>query len=203
MNKKEIVRCIGGVLFAAAVAGGIFYGKHQMIQSGIAEKVLRFHVIANSDSETDQRLKLKVRDAVGVFLQDVVEEAEDKESCKTAVLQWIPEIEETARNVIEENGYAYQVQAEVAEVDFPVKTYGEYTFPAGRYEALRVIIGEGEGKNWWCVMYPNLCFANSVYEVTEKEGEKALREVLDEEEYEAVLKEGRYQIRLRFLDFFR
>ena len=84
-----------------------------------------------------------------------------------------------------------------------MKTYGAYTFPAGRYEALRVTIGEGAGENWWCVLYPNMCFENSMYEVVDERGEKALREVLDEKEYEAVLKEGNYQIRLRILDFFR
>lgn len=105
--------------------------------------------------------------------------------------------------MIAAEGYTYEVRASLAECEFPTKTYGAYTFPAGIYEALRVVIGEGEGANWWCVMYPNMCFENSMYEVIDEKAEKALRKVLDEEEYEAVLSSGKYEIRFRFLEWFR
>ena len=203
MKKKSIIGYIIGILLMMVGVMGGFYGRKKIVQEQIAEKVLRFHVLANSNSEEDQKLKLQVRDAIGGLLQEKMAQVENREECEQFITEWIPKIEQTAAAVIEENGYDYSVCARLEETDFPVKTYGAYTFPAGRYEALRVTIGEGAGENWWCVLYPNMCFENSMYEVVDERGEKALREVLDEKEYEAVLKEGNYQIRLRLLDFFR
>lgn len=193
---------------AAAITvlvSGIFYGvryrQQNQLQKQLAEKVIRFHVLANSDREEDQALKLLVRDAIGGYMQ-TLPAASDKESCEAMILERIPQIEQTAEQIIFENGYDYSVTACLTNCDFPVKTYGEYTFPAGNYEALRVTIGDGEGANWWCVMYPNMCFKNSIYEVVDEHAKKALREVLDEEEYQAVLSSGKYEIRLRFLEWF-
>ena len=203
MKKKSVIGYIIGILLMTVGVMGGFYGRKKIVQEQIAEKVLRFHVLANSNSEEDQKLKLQVRDAIGGLLQEKMAQVENREECEKFITEWIPKIEQTAAAVIEENGYDYSVCARLEETDFPVKTYGAYTFPAGRYEALRVTIGEGAGENWWCVLYPNMCFENSMYEVVDERGEKALREVLDEKEYEAVLKEGNDQIRLRILDFFR
>ena len=203
MKKKSVIGYIIGILLMMVGVMGGFYGRKNIVQERIAEKVVRFHVLANSNSEEDQKLKLQVRDAIGGLLQEKMAQVENREECEKFITEWIPKIEQTAAAVIEENGYDYSVCARLEETDFPVKTYGAYTFPAGRYEALRVTIGEGAGENWWCVLYPNMCFENSMYEVVDERGEKALREVLDEKEYEAVLKEGNYQIRLRILDFFR
>ena len=203
MKKKSVIGYIIGILLMMVGVMGGFYGRKKIVQEQIAEKVLRFHVLANSNSEEDQKLKLQVRDAIGGLLQEKMAQVENREECEKFITEWIPKTEQTAAAVIEENGYDYSVCARLEETDFPVKTYGAYTFPAGRYEALRVTIGEGAGENWWCVLYPNMCFENSMYEVVDERGEKALREVLDEKEYEAVLKEGNYQIRLRILDFFR
>ena len=203
MKKKSVIGYIIGILLMMVGVMGGFYGRKKIVQEQIAEKVLRFHVLANSNSEEDQKLKLQVRDAIGGLLQEKMAQVENREECEKFITEWIPKIEQTAAAVIEENGYDYSVCARLEETDFPVKTYGAYTFPSGRYEALRVTIGEGAGENWWCVLYPNMCFENSMYEVVDERGEKALREVLDEKEYEAVLKEGNYQIRLRILDFFR
>ena len=211
MRKRIIITTIAIISLAAVIAAKNHASALSTnstactsdMQKSIAGKILRFHVLANSNSEEDQKLKLQVRDAIGGLLQEKMAQVENREECEKFITEWIPKIEQTAAAVIEENGYDYSVCARLEETDFPVKTYGAYTFPAGRYEALRVTIGEGAGENWWCVLYPNMCFENSMYEVVDERGEKALREVLDEKEYEAVLKEGNYQIRLRILDFFR
>ena len=142
--------------------------------------------------------KMKVK-----YLEEGMKEVANKNQCESYIITKLPALEQLASEVIHEQGYSYEVHASLEQADFPVKTYGNYTFPAGNYEALRVIIGEGKGKNWWCVMYPNMCFENSMYEVTDQKGEKILREVLDEKEYEAVLSQGKYQIRLRLFDFLR
>lgn len=121
------------------------------------EKPFRLHIIANSDSEQDQDVKLKVRDAI---LANTLEQAKDiqtKDEMKAYVQSHLPQMEEIAQEVLEQNGFSYGAKAMVGTYDFPDKTYGEVTYPAGKYEALRIVLGEGEGQNWWCVIFPPLC----------------------------------------------
>jgi len=195
----------GAVMVSVMAMGCMCYRQYkvQQVQQQLAEKVLRFHVLANSDVQEDQELKLAVRDAIGGYMKERMNGVSSKAVCQDIVAQEIPYIEQVAHAVIEKEGYDYPVEAKLTTCDFPEKTYGEYTFPAGSYDALRVTIGEGEGKNWWCVMYPNMCFTNSMYEIVDETSEKALRAVLDEEEYEAVLKSGDYEVRFWFLEWFR
>ncbi len=113
------------------------------------------------------------------------------------------EIEKCAKDVISEEGFDYGVRAMVQDSEFPEKTYGSFTFPGGVYRALRVVIGDGDGKNWWCVMYPNLCFANSVYEVVDEESDEKLRAALTKEDYEEMLAEGKLRVGFKYLGLFR
>lgn len=169
-------------------------------QQEIAEKILRFHILANSDSDKDQKVKEKVRDAIGNYLAPQLEEARDLSDTKNIVTRHMDEIVTVAEETLEKEGYSYGASARLAIVDFPVKTYGSYTFPAGEYEALEITLGEGNGHNWWCVLYPNMCFQGTVYEVVEEEADEALREVLTPEEYADVFNERNYQIRFRFAE---
>ena len=184
MKKKILAVCLAAaacVLLSTTI-------QTKSMQRNMAQKVLRFHVLANSDSREDQALKLKVRDQVGTLMAEKLKDADSLEESERIVKANLNLIENCAADVISAEGYA-----------FPEKTYGTYTFPGGVYEALRVVIGSGEGHNWWCVMYPNLCFANSMYEVDAGSGEK-LREVLDPKEYASVLQKGNYQVRFKLLD---
>lgn len=176
------------------------YGKEQLARE-LSEKIIRFHVRANSDSEKDQELKLAVRDEIGAYMQEELAGIRDLAQSRRKVLQDLEEIERRARQVIAEKGCGYEVSASLAKVDFPEKTYGTYTFPAGEYEALQVVIGQGKGKNWWCVMYPNMCFQGSVYEVIEEEAEASLKQVLTAREYDALMKSGNYRIKWKWLSF--
>lgn len=202
MNKKKVVWYIlvsvNVVLFLLL---GIQYEKRIRLQQSISEKVVRFHVRANSDESYDQELKLKVRDAVGSEMAELLEDASGRDECEQIILDNMQMIETVAETVIASEGYTYEANAYLREVDFPVKTYGDYTFPAGSYEALEIVIGEGEGHNWWCVMYPNMCFSGTVYEVVDEDAKQALKEVLSEEEYEQVLAEGNYQVQFKYLTF--
>lgn len=193
------------VFLLILLAGGFIWKyaeyKMQLTQQEISERILRFHVRANSDSSEDQALKLKVRDAIGVHMQDELAGVTNLDECTALVENRLSEIIQTAEQVIAQEGYDYPVTAEVKTVEFPVKTYGSYTFPAGDYQALNVVIGEGKGQNWWCVMYPNMCFHGAVYEVVDEKAEQSLRQVLSEDEYDAVLKSRRYQVRFKYLDF--
>lgn len=189
------------------IIGGCLYtvkgqAKESSLQPEIAKKILRFHVLANSDSKEDQEVKEKVRDAIGVMMQPRLEGVTDMGKTRQIVEDSMEDIIVTAEETLRDNGYGYEVRAEITYTDFPEKTYGNYTFPAGEYEALEVVIGEGKGQNWWCVLYPNMCFRGSVFEVVEEEAEDALREVLTPEEYEEVFDSGDFEIRFKFLEYF-
>lgn len=186
--KKQVVILFGvltavGVMAAAALT---VRGKAAGIQQGIAGEILRFHVIANSDRKEDQALKLKVRDAVVEYMKDLLEGAEDLEETKGRVAERLADVEELAMRIVEKEQAGYPVHAELTECYFPRKSYGDCTFPAGRYEALRICIGKAEGKNWWCVLFPNLCFVDSIHAVVPEEQKKELKNVLTEEEYESL-----------------
>ena len=173
------------------------------MQAQIAQKILRFHVIANSDSKEDQRVKLLVRDAVGNLMEERLLGAKNLEESRKIVAKNLDEITQTATDPLADAGYAYGATASLEVTEFPEKTYGSYTFPAGKYEALCVVLGKGEGHNWWCVLYPNLCFRGSVYEIIDEDAKEELKEVLDAEEYESIFRSGHVQPRLKFLEFFR
>ena len=130
-------------------------------QDRLADKVVRLHVLANSDSEEDQALKLLVRDQVLERAASLLEQAGDRRQAEMLLRQALPELEEAAAREIAVNGYDYPVTAELVDAAFPTKEYDGFTLPAGEYLALRVVIGQGGGQNWWCVVFPPLCAAAS------------------------------------------
>lgn len=200
-KRKGLGYIIGAVLVLTAFLTGGEYLERQRLQRDIAEKLIRFHVVANSDTEEDQALKLQVRDAVGVKMQKLLEGVSGRAACEALLQERQGEIQQAAETAIVESGYDYKVNTFLKEVDFPVKSYGEYTFPAGTYEALEVVIGEGKGHNWWCVMYPNMCFSGSVYEAVAPEAEASLKETLSEEAYQSILSSGNYRVQFKYLTF--
>lgn len=123
----------------------------------ITDTVFRLHILANSDSEADQSLKLKVRDAVLEETAYIFEGNTSAEESAKAAASRLDEIKSTAERVIRENGYDYSVKCEVTDMDFDTRVYDSITMPAGHYKALRITIGKAAGKNWWCVMFPPLC----------------------------------------------
>lgn len=199
--RKKIWYIIVGMGVFLLLLTGMQYAKRLRLQQEIADKIVRFHVLANSDTEADQNLKLAVRDTVGAKMSTLLSGADSREECEAIINTQMDEIIVTAKQVVQEEGYDYGVQAFLSNADFPVKTYGNYTFPAGKYKALEVVIGAGAGHNWWCVMYPNMCFSGSVYEVIDEEAEESLQEVLSPEEYEAVLQSGEYEVQFKYLTF--
>ena len=168
------------------------------IQQGIAGEVFRLHVIANSDTEKDQELKLKVKTRIVEYLKEILGEDAGLEETKEAVLTHLTEIEQEAENIIEEQGFDYPIEAVVEKTYFPEKTYGDCTFPAGEYEALKVKIGSAKGQNWWCVLYPSLCFLDDTYGIVTEEKKEDLKEVLTAEEFQEILGDSRGKKKLRF-----
>lgn len=168
------------------------------IQQGIAGEVFRLHVIANSDTEKDQELKLKVKTRIVEYLKEILGEDAGLEETKEAVLTHLTEIEQEAENLIGEQGFDYPVEVVVEKTYFPEKTYGDCTFPAGEYEALKVKIGSAKGQNWWCVLYPSLCFLDDTYGIVTEEKKEDLKEVLTAEEFQEILGDSREKKKLRF-----
>ena len=199
-TKKVLCRVLMASLLVAAYFGKTCY-IHRSYQEDIAKRVLRFHVLANSDSEEDQALKLKVRDAVGSYMAPKMKEASDVEDCERIVEENMQKITAAAEEVIREEGYDYTVTAQLGDAKFPVKTYGAYTFPAGTYEALNLVIGAGEGHNWWYVMYPNMYFSGEEYEVVDREAKEALEQALTPEEYASLMENKNYEVSFKYLTF--
>ena len=154
------------------------------IQQEIAQKILRFHVLANSDSEEDQALKLKVKEGVTGYLDQYLnEDGMTLDETKEIVEDKKEDVIMLAQGIIRENGYDYSVTAELTTDYFPVKSYGDVTLPAGEYEAFRIKIGEAEGKNWWCILYPPLCFVDASYGYVPDASKQKLEKMLDADAY--------------------
>ena len=169
------------------------------------DKLIRFHVIANSDSDEDQNLKLKVRDAVINYLQPKLLESESIEESELIIKREYSELEKISKNIILQNGYNYDVKIGIDYSEFPTKQYYNVVLPAGEYKALKIIIGEGSGKNWWCVMFPPLCFVDEEKGIIDKDTDDKLREVLTEEEYNLIAQKtsnqtNRVQIKFKIVE---
>jgi stage II sporulation protein R len=126
----------------------------------VKNELIRFHVIANSDTEEDQNLKLKVKNKVIDYLYPYLNASESLEQSRKIIKDNMGEVKKLAEQVIKDNNYKYGVKTELSRENFPEKSYGKITLPQGNYEAFRIIIGSGQGKNWWCVMFPPLCFVD-------------------------------------------
>lgn len=172
------------------------------LQNELAEKIIRFHVIADSDSDASQQLKLKVKDETLGYMKTILTGEEDIATTREIINKNLTEIQNFASEVVKREGYEYNVSAELETCYFPIKEYGSLTFPAGDYEALRIKIGKAEGKNWWCVMYPNLCFVDGTYAVVSEEVKGTLEHMLTPEEYNMLLDGSKTKISFKYLDYF-
>jgi stage II sporulation protein R len=165
------------------------YGQEDgsLVSNDIKDKLIRFHVIANSDDKKDQELKLKVRDEILNYISPKLKDSKSIDESRKILKENDEKIKQIAAKVIKDNGYRYSVTSTLDHENFPVKTYGNITLPQGNYEAYRVIIGEGKGQNWWCVMFPPLCFIDITKgQVSYDQTEKQMKRVLTDKEYEEV-----------------
>ena len=185
--KQEKWCWIGAVVIGLAFSAGFgarwTKGYSEVIQNGIAAKVVRFHVLANSDSKEDQALKLAVRDRILEEYGALLQGCDSKEETLAKLTDARQAIVETALAEIQEQGYAYPVRVSLVREEFPFKRYDDLIFPAGVYDALRVEIGEGAGQNWWCVLYPQMCFVDAAWGYSTEESHLRLQNTLTEEEY--------------------
>jgi len=181
-DKKVIIVSLIMGLIITILASVSAYAKR--VSSDISGSVIRFHVLANSDEEYDQQLKLCVRDEILKSMSEDMDKCSNKEDAEAYLKNHIDEITSIAKRVIAEKGYDYDVHTTLSIEQYPVRYYNNAVFPEGSYESLRVIIGNGEGHNWWCVMYPPLCLNG---DAVGYEDDDMLKEVLSDESYEVVV----------------
>ena len=172
LTKRRILTIITALV---VIAGACFFSYRTYIQHEFASELIRFHVIANSDSYADQSLKLHVRDIIVNEMKVRFREANNRQEAEQIILASMDEIKALAQQQIQLEGKQYPVEVKIGDYDFPTKSYGNLTLPAGNYHAVRVIIGEGKGKNWWCVLFPPLCFVDSVDSLKQDERAKGMK----------------------------
>lgn len=167
------------------------------LQQQISTQVLRFHIRANSDTVADQQKKLRIKQSLLEWLTPILSENTSKSETIQCIRKNLPDIRKEATRMAAPEPVTVTLQKEW----FPEKTYGTCTFPEGIYDALRVDIGQAKGHNWWCVLYPSLCFADAMEPSMTEEGEEKLQQVLDEDAYDLLLHPQKLKIRFR-LEFF-
>ena len=156
------------------------------ISSELSNAVFRLHILANSNSPEDQQLKLKVRDSLLEYMNNLTSDCSTKEEVITLANEHKNDFKIIAENVIAENGYNYPIAIKINNFYFPTKSYGDISLPSGYYDALRVEIGNAEGQNWWCVMFPSLCFIDISSGIVSSDGKEKLENNLDSESYELI-----------------
>ena len=182
-QKRDLFLCITCILLALLFSMSEERNAEEAMAARIAPEILRFLVLANSDSTEDQNLKLKVRTMLLNTIYEEMGENASLEETKIYVRSHKNRLEKKAETYMKTLGYDYPAHMELATTYFPTKTYGDMVFPCGNYEAVRVKIGEGKGRNWWCVLYPPLCFVDSSYAVVPDTSKEILRESLDPSDY--------------------
>jgi stage II sporulation protein R len=175
------------ILVAAAVIAGILLGNYsKKVNMELSENLIRLHVIANSDSPADQDLKAKVRDAVLAYMNKQLKGSGDIDRTRSIIQEKMDDIIRVAGEELKKNGSDYEVKASLGTYPFPTKAYGDIALPAGNYQALRIVIGKGEGANWWCVLFPPLCFVDVTHGTIPDPVRDELKKALSDEEYSIV-----------------
>ena len=180
------------------------YSYVSAISDNLYNSIFRLHVIANSDSEEDQNLKYIVRDNLINYINENCKDFSSKNDVVQYANNHIEEIKNIAENTVKQYGFNYPITVEIGKFDFPTKSYGDISFPSGLYDALRVKIGESAGKNWWCVMFPPLCFVDTTTGIVSNSSKESLQETLSEENYKVVSDTENTDITIKFkiIEFF-
>ncbi len=171
MNKWKKIEI--SLLVGLAVAL-LFGGRLNGAQAALAEKMVRLHVVAHSDNVGDQEVKLLVRDRILEEVEGLLEQETDLEEAKSKIQEALPKLAAAGQEVVRQEGYTYTVTASLEQTFFPTKEYEGFALPAGEYTALRVVLGEGKGANWWCVLFPPLCTGVATEDVAEVAGAAGL-----------------------------
>ena len=167
------------------------------VSETISDSVFRLHVIANSDSEEDQNLKYTVRNELLKYMNSLTKNITSKEDAIQIAKEHEQDFYRIAKETVEQNGYNYDIKIEIGNAFFPTKYYGDISLPAGYYDSLKVEIGNASGQNWWCVMFPPLCFVNVTSGIVPDESKELMKEDLTDEEYSIITNENSTNIQFK------
>lgn len=195
MRRKHELILAAGLALTILISNTVGFVRDGLALDRLRGSVLRLHILAESDSERDQTLKLRVRDAL--LESGILDGADSLAEAEDIAADRLPDIERIAETVLRANGCELPVEAELADTEFDVRTYGDITMPAGTYRALRVKIGSAKGHNWWCVMYPSLCVP-AACEVTDDKQEELRR--FDDKELDILYEPQKYEVRFAIWD---
>lgn len=174
------------------------YSYVQAVSSDLKTSVFRLHVIANSDSDEDQELKYIVRDNLLDYMNEICANCTTKEEAIEIAKNNLNSFKKIAKDTVKNEGYSYDVNVEIGEFEFPTKSYGDISLPAGIYDALEVKIGTANGHNWWCVMFPPLCFVDISSGTIPESSKEVLKDELSEEEFALVSNNSNSDINFKF-----
>ena len=183
-SKVKMVIILTFLFFAYTSICAISYANDVSVD--LADSVFRLHVIANSDSDVDQNLKYTVRDHLLEYMNTLCVDCTSKEEAIALASEHIEDFKKIALDTIKKEGFDYMVNIRIGNFQFPTKHYGDISFPAGYYDALKVEIGEAKGQNWWCVMFPPLCFVDASSGIVPEESKEDLENSLTDEEFSIV-----------------
>ena len=183
-SKVKMVIILTFLFFIYTTICAISYANS--VSTDIADSVFRLHVIANSDSKVDQDLKYTVRDHLLEYMNSLCSNCTTKEQAINIAKQNIDNFKQIALDTIQNEGFSYSVNVSIGNFEFPTKDYGDISLPAGYYDALKVEIGEAKGQNWWCVMFPPLCFTDVSSGIVPEESKEDLENSLTDEEFAIV-----------------
>ena len=195
-SKVKMVTILTFLFFIYTTICAISYADY--VSTDIADSVFRLHVIANSDSNADQNLKYTVRDRLLEYMDELCSNCSTKEEAISIAQQNIENFKQIALDTIKNEGFDYSVNVRIGNFEFPTKHYGDISLPAGYYDALRVEIGEAKGQNWWCVMFPPLCFTDVTSGVVPEESKEDLEETLTDEEFSIVSDNSSFDFKIKF-----
>ncbi len=172
------------------------------LQTDISEKILRLHIIANSDSEDDQNVKMLVKENLVTYLENLLKDSSSLEESIDITSKHYDDIINIANSTLTSNGKSYTAACCIERTVFPVKSYGDITLPSGEYTALRVTLGNASGKNWWCILYPPLCFVDASCGVVPDSSKEELKKILTADEYNSILSDNTdLEFRFKYLTF--
>ena len=196
------------IITASIVAGLLLSSYSEEVNKGLADNLIRLHVIANSDSPADQALKRDVRDRVLEYMKLQLGDSKDVDQTRIIINEKMDGIISIVKDELTRQGWDYDVRVSLGSYPFPTKSYGDIALPAGNYEALRVVIGKGEGANWWCVIFPPLCFVDVTHGTVPEPVKEDLKNALTEEEFSIVASadtddEIPVKIKFKIVEFFQ
>lgn len=198
--KKYMFLSFTYLLVAGLIAFSRVREQQEELSSHLAPSILRFHILADSDSRQDQQVKLEVRS----LILDYMQEKMNPDATKPETIAYLTEntdaLEVMMNQYLSDQGFTYQAKLQLTNCYFPARTYGAFTFPSGYYDAARIVLGEGQGHNWWCVLYPRFCFVDAVCDSVPEESLALLRQNLNQDDFLA-LEDNRPEIKIRFFLF--